>query len=166
MRYLVLTILFLLSLILQSTLFTHLTIAGIKPDLVLILIIFYAILHGPKEGALAGIIGGLLQDLLFGQNLCMNALTKLTVGYLFGLLERKIYRENLLIPMLMVFTGTLINEVFLYLFRVTVGISTGNLISIRGIILISAIYNCGLAPFMYPKFYISSQKGLLRITDR
>lgn len=166
MRYLTLTILFLVSLILQSTVFSYLTIAGVKPDLILIIVIFFAILHGPKEGTLAGIIGGLLQDLAFGQNLGMNVLTKVVIGYLCGLLERKVYKENLLIPMIIIFIGTFLNELMLYLFRLAVDISTGSFIYVRGIILISAIYNSLLTVFVYKRFYASSQKGLLRDPNR
>ncbi len=165
MRYLTLTVLFLSSLILQSTVFSHLTVFGVKPDLVLVIIIFYAILHGPKEGALAGLIGGLLQDLAFGQNMGMNILAKLITGHLCGLLERRIYKENLLIPMFVVFIGTSANEFMLYLFRLTVDISTGSFSYIRGVILITAAYNSFLTIFIYKRIYASSQKGLLRVTD-
>lgn len=159
MRYLKLTILILSSLILQSTVFSHLTLAGAKPDIALILIVLYAIIYGSKEGALAGITAGLLQDLMFGQYLGINILTKVTVGYLFGLLERRIYKENLLIPVIVVFVGTLANEVLLYLFRLAIGISTGDFIYIRGIILYTAVYNGILTLFIYRKLYASSQKG-------
>lgn len=166
MRYLTLTILILSGLILQSTVFSHLTLAGAKPDIVLIFIILYAIIYGSKEGALAGIIGGLLQDLIFGQYLGINILTKLTVGYMFGLLERKIYKENLLIPVIVVVLGTLSNEALLYLFRLAIGVSTGDFIYIRGVILYTALYNGIVTLFIYRRFYASSQKGLLRDTNR
>ncbi len=172
MRYLIMTVVFLVSLILQSTLFSHLTVAGVKPDLVLIFIILYALLHGPKEGVLAGLLGGLLQDLLFGQFIGMNALPKLTVGYMFGVLERKIYKENLLIPMAALFLGTFVNETILYLLRQisylmgkTGGISLNYLVSVKDVIFSTAVYNSCLAPFIYGKFYKSSQKGLLRTID-
>lgn len=166
MRHLVMSILFLFGIILQSTLFPHLSIAGVKPDLVLVFVVFYAMLQGPKEGARAGLVGGLLQDILFGQNLGMNIMAKLTTGYLFGFLERRIYKKNLIIPMITVFVATFLNETILYLFRLAVGTSTGYLISIRSIIVIAAIYNSLLSLFMYRRFYISAHKGLLRITGR
>ncbi len=172
MRYLVMTAVFLASLILQSTLFSHLTVAGVKPDLVLMFVILYALLHGPKEGLLIGLLGGLLQDFLFGQFVGMNALPKLTVGYMFGILERKIYKENLLIPIAAIFLGTFINETILYLLRQVSyllghagGTSLNYLESVRHVILSTAVYNSCLAPLIYTKFYKSSQKGVLRTLD-
>lgn len=166
MRYLTLTILILSGLILQSTVFSHLTLAGAKPDIVLVFIILYAIIFGSKEGALAGIVGGLLQDLMFGQYLGINILTKVTVGYLFGLLERRLYKENLLIPVIVVLIGTLSNESLLYLFRLAIGVSTGDFVYVRGIILYTAVYNGIVTLFIYRKFYASSQKGLLKDMNR
>lgn len=173
MRYFVMTILFVISLILQSTVFSHLTVAGVKPDLVLVFLIFYALLHGPLEGALMGLVGGLLQDLLFGQYLGMNTLAKLVVGYIFGVLEKKIYKENVLIPMVAVFLGTLLNETVLYFLRffsLLIRPGTGTVgtyfLALRSIIFSIAVYNACLAPFIYGRFYRSSLKGWLQNTDR
>ncbi len=166
MRYLVISILFLIGLILQSTIFSHLTVAGVKPDFVLIMTVFYALLHGSKEGATAGAIGGLMQDLLFGQNLGMNALAKIVVGFSFGMLEKKIYKENILIPMAIIFVATLLSESVLYLLRQYEGMSGGYLGALRSVMISAAIYNSCLTPFIYGKFYSSSTKGLLKVTER
>ncbi len=166
MRYLIITVLFFFSLVLQSTLFPHLTVAGAKPDLVLIFIILYALMHGPKEGALVGLAGGLLQDLMFGQYLGMNALAKLSVGYGFGVLERRIYKESLLIPIAALFLGTFLNETVLYLLGLA-GSGQINYFTYAGkVILATAVYNSCLAPFVYGRFCKSSQKGLLGIPDK
>lgn len=161
MRHFVITILFLISLILQSTLFTHLKIAGVKPDLVLIFVVLYAFLNGPREGAVIGLTGGLVQDLLFGQYIGLNAVTKLFIGFVFGYLERKIYKENLLIPMLVVFSGTIASEALLYFFRLSVISMAGVSGPIEKTILVMAIYNSFLTLFIYRKFYKSSQRGWL-----
>ena len=173
MRYFILMILFFASLILQSTLFSHLTFYGVKPDLVLFLTVFFALINGPRQGALAGLTGGLLQDLMFGRYIGMNALAKLLVGYVFGVLERKIYKDNILIPMVAVFFGAFLNETIIYLLGLVSGTlnPTGENFSgyfalIGSVIIPSAIYTSLLAPFVYRKFYNSSRKGFLRDIDR
>jgi len=172
MRYYILTLLFFISLILQSTLFARLTVAGMKPDLVLVFVIIFALLRGSGEGAAAGFIGGLLQDLMFGQNIGMNTLSKMVTGYAVGVLERKIYKENLLIPLGVLFAGTFLNETFLYFLRfVSQGSGTagayaeGYFAFVRSVIFPTAVYNCCLVPFIYGRFYKSSQKGLLKKVD-
>ena len=165
MRYFFITILFFISLVLQSTLFSHLTVAGVKPNLVLVLVVFYALFHGPKEGALAGLIGGLMQDMMFGQYIGLNALAGLVVGYLIGLLERKIYKESLFIPTVILFLSTFLHETILYILRLSVEPAANYFTLVKGVILAAAVYNSCLAPFIYGKFYRSSQKGLLRTTE-
>ncbi|MDT3698488.1 MAG: rod shape-determining protein MreD [Thermincola sp.] len=173
MRYFIMIILFLVSLILQSTIFSHLSIAGVKPDLVLVFVVFYALLHGSYEGALVGLMGGLLQDLLFGQELGMNTLAKSVVGYVFGILEKKIYKDNILIPIIALLLGTVLNETILYLLRYFSYLIRPNdgsvgsyFLAFKGVIIYVAIYNACFAPFIYGRFYRSSYKGWLQKIDR
>ena len=62
-------------LILQSTLFSQLMIAGVKPDLLLILVIFNCLFQGHTKAVLSVSLG-LLEDLYLGSYIGMNALTK------------------------------------------------------------------------------------------
>lgn len=165
MKYFVMAVLFILSLILQSTLFSHLTVAGVKPDLVLILVIFFALLYGPKDGAIVGFIGGLIQDLLFGHDIGMNLLVKTIIGGSFGFLEQRIYKENLFIPMIAVFVGTFFHDSLVFFFNLAEGASAGYFASVRSVILSAAVYNACLVPIIYRKFYNSSHKGHTRFYD-
>ena len=74
--YLVMFFLTILGLVLQSTLLSEYTVAGVKPDLLLILVIFNCIFHGPDQGSLFGFFVGLLEDLYLGHFIGLNALTK------------------------------------------------------------------------------------------
>lgn len=166
MRYFIVVLLFIIALVFQSTLFAHLTIAGVKPDLVLILVILFSFLNGSRKGAAVGAIGGLMQDLLFGQYLGLNMVTKFFVGFSFGFLERKIYKENLLIPILVVFAGSFVNDIIYYFFRSTVSTLPDYVVSIEEITIYMALYNSLLTLIIYRKFYKSTQKGWLNLKDR
>ncbi len=63
--YLTAPLLFLLAL-LQVTLMPHLTVAHVQPDLVLAVVVCWALVRGTTEGALAGLLGGFALDLLSG----------------------------------------------------------------------------------------------------
>lgn len=154
--------LFILSIILQSTLFSHLTLFGIKPDIVTTLVVLFSMIKGPKAGAKAGLVGGLLQDIMFGQFLGLNTLTKMFTGYLFGLLERKIYKDNFFIPIVVVFAGTFVSETIFYVLRSAVLPTVDYFSTLRRMTLYVALYNCLITAFIYPRFYKSSQKGWLR----
>ncbi|MFZ5753740.1 MAG: rod shape-determining protein MreD [Bacillota bacterium] len=152
MSYPVLFFLAIIGLVLQSTLFNHLIIAGVKPDIILILALFYSIFQGPGRGGVFGFFLGLLEDIFLGRFIGMNALTKGLTSFVFGWIATGAFRENLLVPFLTLFVGTLFNElIFLSLGKIMGLTWSWNLWLWKGIPL--AIYNSCLVPFIYARFY-------------
>ena len=166
MRKFILAILIFVSLILQLTVFNYIKVAGVKPDLILAIVIFNALINGSKEGAILGLVAGLAQDMMTGQFYGMNALSKMITGYIFGFAGRKLYRENILIPILCLFFGSVINESILFFLTYFIDLRISLIKAIQDKILPMAIYNSCLAPFIYSKFYDSSAKGLLSKVER
>ncbi|MDA8336829.1 MAG: rod shape-determining protein MreD [Peptococcaceae bacterium] len=80
--------------LLSSTVFTFLQVMGVKPDLALVLIILYGFSSEPREGAVWGLFGGLLQDLLSGGYLGLHALEGMAAGYLAAMAGTRFFREN------------------------------------------------------------------------
>ena len=60
--------------LLQCTLFNHLELAGIKPNLILIVTASFGFMRGQKEGMLVGFFAGLITDIQFGTILGFYAL--------------------------------------------------------------------------------------------
>jgi rod shape-determining protein MreD len=88
--------------LLQTTFLESITIMGVKPDLVLIVIYFVGLLGGEVRGAMAGLALGYLMDLMSGGVWGIHLATKLTLGFLAGLLGRT------LVNMKVIFTGGII----------------------------------------------------------
>jgi len=78
-------------------------------------------LFGPEAGIGIGFFAGLLQDLAAANILGLNLIGKMAVGYLFGLLEKKVFKENLFVPALAVFFATIINDAISFLFLAAIG---------------------------------------------
>lgn len=74
---------------LQSNFFNWFNIAGIKPNLFIILLLVLGIFIGKIYGGFMGIIFGLLLDLFIGKVLGINAI----VLCIAGILRRAIYKE-------------------------------------------------------------------------
>ena len=161
MRYLVLALLGFLGLILEATVFNQLAIAGVKPDLLLIIVIFFALFNGSRQGAFVGLGLGLLEDLFQAKYFGLNAASKLITGLIIGFMEKRIYKENFLVPVLVLFFGSLIHITFYYLFTNIVGYSVSFQQFVR-IAIPFAIYNMCFSPFVYGRFYKSSTKGILK----
>lgn len=161
MRKFTLGLILVISLLLQLTVFNFIKVAGVKPDLILVFVIFNALLNGSRDGAVFGLVGGLLQDLITGQFIGLNAISKALTGFLFGLMGKKLYKENIIIPIISLFLGSIFCDFVIYILGYFISLNTSLLMVFKGKILPAAIYNACLTPFIYGKFYDSSAKGLL-----
>lgn len=101
---------FLCAMIIQTTLLHFFTIGGVKPDLVLIIVIYLGLIEGPNLGCLSGFSLGLFEDAYSGITLGgANALSKTIVGFLSGLVGKRLYTQSLFAHMICVGLGTILD---------------------------------------------------------
>ena len=86
----------LLALLLQTTVVARLPLPGSPPDLLLVLVVAYALAEGSASGMLTGFTAGLLADLGADAELGRLALVYVVVGYLAGLAAGETERSTLL----------------------------------------------------------------------
>ena len=93
--------LLLLAFIIQSTVVEHIAIRGIKPDFILIILIYVSLRSGSMIGVILGFSIGLLQD-FYGPpaNLGLNALCKSLLGFSVGIGKEGLYKDSMLVLML------------------------------------------------------------------
>lgn len=149
MRVLGLIALVTLSIILQGTLIEIVQFNGVKPDLLLIIVIFMALMKGILPGVQIGFLVGVIEDLVTGKYLGINTLSKVFTGFLIGLVEPKIYKENMLVPVVTLFFATLLHQFLYVFFGNLVGMSLPWGISWKYVILPLAIYHAIIAPLCY-----------------
>ncbi|KAF1085628.1 rod shape-determining protein MreD [Sporotomaculum syntrophicum] len=148
----------LLAFILQTAAFNYIAIYGIKPDLVLILVILNGFLRGPREGAFLGFAAGILQDLVSGGYFGLNALTKMTSGYLAGLGEGRLYRDNRVIAAGLTWICTLGAQLVFQFLLLLVNVSVPVPAALAYVILPTAFYNALVVLLIYGYFYRYVQK--------
>lgn len=109
------------NLILQSTLLQYFKIYNVLPNTALILVISFAMYSGKNKGAIIGLCVGILQDIIFGRVIGLNAFVYMLIGYFVGLINRKVFKDNLLIPVALTAVGTVlyetVNMLFLYFLK-------------------------------------------------
>ncbi len=143
----------LVSLVLQSTVLASVTIAGVKPDLPLILVVIYAMYNGPVFGAKFGFAVGLALDLTVGQMIGMQAFSKMLIGIGVGLSVEKLFRSSLAVPVTAVLLGTVFDQ-FLYVLGLALfGVSVGWKGIVPHNILLTATYNGLLVIILYRGLY-------------
>ena len=158
MNFGVFVLLSLFGLVLQSTVFNLISIAGVKPDLILILVIFYSILEGGPKGAAVGFLLGLMEDVYLGRFIGMNALAKSLTAFAAGWLTKGAFSENLFVPIITTFLGTLLNGFLFVVLGKTAGLQWSLTLWVWKAVPM-AIYNTCLVPFIYSWFYYRMTKN-------
>lgn len=138
------------ALLLQSTVFARLKLAGAQPELMYLVTVVMAMLEGPASGAIAGFTSGLGQDFLLNQPKGITALTLTIVGYVVGQVRQYIVTPSPALPVMLVAAATFGGILFYGFVSFLLGqLGTGFLFLLRTAIL-SAIYNAVLTPLLYP----------------
>jgi rod shape-determining protein MreD len=134
----------LIIILIQSTILEYLNIFGIKPNIIITLVICIALLNGSIEGACVGFAAGLLQDILFGYSIGFYALLGMFLGYAAGSSNKGLYKENFVVVVLFTFIWSFVYEFAVYFFGYIGDIflrNIGLLYPIRRIIIPEAVYN-------------------------
>lgn len=106
--------LILFSIILQSTVCQMISIASIKPNLLIILTVSFGLMRGRKEGMMTGFFCGLLTDIFFESIIGFNALIYLWVGYFSGYFYRIFYDDDIKTPLFLISISDLAYGVIQY----------------------------------------------------
>lgn len=109
------------TIIIQSTLLPLVAIKGVCPDMLLVVVVSYALLSGKEQGVGMGFFAGLLQDLAFGSIFGINTLSKLATGYICGLAERKVFKEHVLLPVAATAVATVFNGLVMFVVLLMLG---------------------------------------------
>lgn len=139
----------LLAALFQATLGGRITIFTARPDLVLLLVVTYSVVQGGEEGLIAGLLGGLMVDVLSAIPFGTATVSMGLIGLATGLGEANVYRANLITPLVTVFLATIFYHSVLMLTMQAVGwsvewISTLALQTVPG-----AVFNGLLAPLAF-----------------
>jgi len=113
--------------ILETTLIPHFRIFQVVPNTGLVLVVVLAILNGKTIGSLAGLVVGLLQDIMFIPVIGINAFIYFFVGYSVGIAETKLSKDSILLPILMTILLTfgyhMVYYIFMYFFNYNLPLS-------------------------------------------
>ncbi len=138
------------AVLLQTTLFTHLRIDGVGPEIGLVCVLAVAYEDGPNRGAMFGFVMGLAMDLFLTTPLGLSALSYAITGYAVGVFQSSIVRTSPWIAPAIGGVGGL--------FGGLVFISVGALVGEAGFlsmaslktVLIAALYDALIAPVVFP----------------
>mgnify|MGYP001596777321 CR=1 FL=1 len=133
--------------LIQTAALDTISIFGVKPDILLIVVILFGFRLGWMSGCITGLISGFLKDIFSGTLLGADSFSFALTGIVAGWLGRRFYAETPIAQVILSFWVALFNH-FLYLV-VSHPLPLGD--AIKFIILPSSAYT---ALFSVPVFFI------------
>lgn len=164
MRFIIYILLILISFLLQTTLFEHIIITDVKPNILLILVVSFAFMRGEIEGAIIGFCSGFLVDSFFGSILGINSFIYLILGFLCGKIFNKFYKDSVSIPFFLTLFFSLLYGILFFFFNVFLRGAPNILPFLNSIIVPEALYTSILSYFVYKLFFLINK--LLEKSDR
>ncbi len=140
--------------VLQSTVLRFGAIAGVQPDLVLIIVVYVAHRNGSMMGQIAGLGAGIILDVMGLSPLGFYALIYAVIGAVYGVTKGKMFVDPIFMPVLLALVGLLMKAIL--------GVALAGLFGIGGVIdrvfsssyLIELGYSAVVSPVLF---------GLLRV---
>lgn len=136
---------------LQSTVLARLTLLGVIPQLILIVVVCLAYTDGERVGVVTGFFGGLLQDLLLPQSITgLTALVYTLVAFAVGMFRIYAPQDSVLAPVFAVAVATTVAEFGYATMAIMLGqewVGFEFTIKVAGLVI---LYNTLLTPFVYP----------------
>lgn len=137
------------GLLLQSTVLVHFRLFGVQPDLMLTLAVLLALLRGSEKGMLAGLFAGLLKDMVSGGIIGLDAIPMMVVGGLTGAMECRVFKDNPLVPVVVVFCATVLEGILRFLIEASLGWTVSMGVAIFGLVIPAAVYNSLVGLLIY-----------------
>lgn len=152
---------FLILYFLQANFFSWFTIAGVKPNLFIVLTLFISLFVGTKVGTAYGVFFGLFLDIVIGRSLGVSSVMYGMVGILGGYFHKNFSKDSRVTIILMVAASTCLYEIGNYLFSIIQLSIQIEVFSFIRILLIEVIYNIILTIILYSPI----QKAGYKIED-
>lgn len=136
---------------LQSTVLTKVTLLGVIPQLLFVVVVTLAMLEGERVGVVVGFFAGLIQDFLLPQSVTgLTALEYTFIGYVVGMIRYYLPSQSVWLPVFVVALASAFAEGSYAVLAIIMGqrwVSIGYTAKVAGLVI---LYNTLLTPFVYP----------------
>ena len=134
----------------QANIFMSLTIAGVSPNLFIILILFIGLFTNSKYGVISGAFFGIVIDCIYGKCIGITAVMLCIIGFLGALFDKNFSKENKITIIFMVAGCTILYELGWYILNMIILNFSAEWFLLIKIILIETLYNIILSILLYP----------------
>lgn len=141
---------FILIYLLQANFFNWFTIAGVKPNLFVILIVFVGLFAGKYMGVSIGVVAGLLLDFFISKKIGISAIMFGIIGLLGGILDNNFSKDSKLTIIIIIFGTTALYEIGNYVINAFIYNYEVEIVNFAIQLGIEIVYNIILTIILYP----------------
>ncbi len=149
-RIIVTAVILLAAYLMQTAVFPALEIAGVKPNLMLIVTASFGFMRGSREGMLVGFASGLLIDIQSGDMIGFYALIYLVTGYVNGIFEQIYFDEDIKLPLFLIAGSDILYGGAVYFLTFLLRSDFNFLFYLNRIIIPETIYTIVITLVIYP----------------
>jgi len=148
--YISLIFVFIFIYLIQSLFFVKFTIAGVKPNIIIILVLFIGLFIGRSRGIIYGIIYGIFMDLWIGKHIGITSICLAIVGIIGGAFDKNFSKDSRIVILLIGAFCTVVYEILLYIFQIIFFQVSVEIFPFLRILAIETIYNILVIIIIYP----------------
>ncbi len=141
---------FIIIYLLQVNFFSWFNLAGVKPNLFVILALTIGLFSGRGIGTTFGILFGIALDFFVGKSIGISAVMLGIVGFAGGYLDKNFSKESRITMMIMIAISTFFYEIGTYLLNYFIHSAQMNLFYFITTLIIELIYNTMITIIIYP----------------
>lgn len=164
-RFFVYIFLVLFCFLLQTTLFQWLELAGIVPNILILLVVSIGYMRGSNEAMFTGILCGLCMDLMYGNYIGYYAFLFLTIGFLSGYSNYFYEPEDYTVPLILIGIGDLAYGFLFYILSFLLRARLDLFYYFRRIMIPEAIYTVVVAIILF-KFFHGLEKWMFKLENK
>ena len=157
-RFFITAVIIIAAYLLQCTVFSSLELAGIKPNLLIIITASFGFMRGSREGMLVGFVSGLLADIQFGDMIGFYALIYLLIGFINGLFQRLYFDEDIKLPLFLISISEFVYGIIVYFLTYLLRSDFNFQLYLNKIILPELIYTIVITLVLYPLILFINHK--------
>lgn len=141
---------FLIIYFLQVNFFTWFNIAGVMPNLFVVLILVIGLFAGKYVGISTGVVAGLFLDIFISKKIGVTAITLGLVGFIGALLDKNFSKDSRITLVLMVTILTVLYEILNYAINAIIFSYSLELVDFFIKLAIETLFNILITIIIYP----------------
>ncbi len=135
---------------LQANFFTSFKIAGVMPNLFVILIIYIGMFMNRTYAVAYGVLFGVLLDTFIGKKIGVTSIALSIIGIISVIFEKNFSKDNRITIMFIIAINTIVFESCIYFLNYIINSINIEILSFIRIVLIEVMYNIILGIILYP----------------